>query len=78
MIVFALDGPTPMLISVMPRHFGATRWYAGICGWRGGTVPDEGALSPLRVTRLPGSTKAVYSSSPAAMRSRARRQNSSM
>jgi hypothetical protein len=43
--------------AVVPRR----RWYAGICGRRGGALPigpTGGARPPRIVTTLPGSTNA--------------------
>jgi hypothetical protein len=56
-MVFAFDGPTPMLTMVMPAWPGRVRWYAGICGSRSGGTPEVGATSPASVMTLPGSTK---------------------
>ena len=39
LMFFALDGPTPMLTIVMPLLSPRRRWYAGICGRRGGALP---------------------------------------
>ncbi len=62
-IVFAFAGPTPMLTIVMPLPSRRTRWYAGICGRRGGgapaSSPGSAARPARRVTTLPGSTKAT-------------------
>ena len=84
-IVLALAGPTPMFTIVMPLRSSRTRWYAGICGSRGGAAPRSSpgrAFAPAwRVITLPGSTNAEYADAPAAVsaiRSWPSRTNSSM